>query len=262
MFYQSQDDLINLLAEYFKPGIENGERGIWVTSGGSVEEKARNILNQKLASSGKKQDCSQIEFIRYSDWYLQDGTFRPQQVLKSWIDRTEMALNQGYRGLRVTGDLCWLDATDWQTLMGYESDVNGLITGMNLMAICSYPLEKLHASRMLDVISRHQVGLGKNNGQWHTFKNVPPIKTPVPSKPDEAIPGKQAHGISTPGFPVLYPENCTGCGDCVSVCSTGNLYLDEGRIALKMVGECDWCTYCEAVCLTQAILCPFEIELV
>ena len=40
LFYQSQDDLVNLLAEYFKSGIEKGEFCIWVTADGSVEEQS------------------------------------------------------------------------------------------------------------------------------------------------------------------------------------------------------------------------------
>ena len=259
LFYKSQDDLVNLLAGYIKSGIEKGEFCIWITADGGVEDKARRAVGKKLPNPNTQLAGSQIEFIQYSDWYLQDGSFRPEKVLNSWVERLKLALNLGYRGLRVTGDLGWLDATDWQTLMDYETDINSVIAGQSFMAVCSYPLPKINASQMIDVIDRHQVALGKNNGQWHTFKALSPGASVVDGNIHTVIAGKQAIGNKTSTFPVLFPENCNGCGDCVSVCSGDILYLSEGRVALKSIGECDWCTYCEAVCLSKAVFCPFEI---
>ena len=261
LFYQSQDDLVKVLAEYFRPGIENGDFCIWVTVDGGVEKKARDTLNKNLAGPDRQQMGTQIEFIPYSEWYLRDGSFRPEQVLKNWTEKLELALNHGYQGLRVTGDLGWLDATNWQTLMGYESAINSVITGLNFMAVCSYPLSKLQGPQIADVIDRHQVALGKNNGHWQTLKALTHDEAAAETS-SVAIAGKRAYGEITPVLPAIYPDKCNGCGDCISVCSSGMLYLINDRIALKKTGECDWCTYCEAVCLSHAILCPFEITLV
>jgi ferredoxin len=260
LFYKSQDDLVNLLSEYIKSGIEKGEFCIWVTADGGVEDKARRTVGNKLPGRNVSQTGSQIEFIPYSDWYLSDGSFHPEQVLNAWVERLKLALSLGYRGLRVTGDLGWLDATDWQTLMGYETDINSVIDGQNFMAVCSYPLPKINASQMIDVIDRHQVALGKNNGQWRAFKGLPPDAAVIDENIHAVISDKQGRGNKTSTFPVLFPENCNGCGDCVSVCSGDILYLSKGRIAMKATGECDWCTYCEAVCLSNAVFCPFEIS--
>ena len=262
LFYQSQDDLVDVLAEYFKTGIEKGESCIWVTADGGVEKKARQTIGMKLAGSDIRQAASQIEFVRCSDWYLHDGSFHPEQVLDSWVEKLKLAVKGGYQGLRVSGDLGWLDATDWQMLMGYESDVNSVIAGKDFMAVCSYPLAKLNASQMIDVITHHQVALGKNNGGWHTFKASQPDAAVLDVNIRAAIAGKQARGDKLSAFPIVFPENCNGCGDCLSVCSGGVLYLSNNRIALKATGECDWCTLCEAVCLSSAIFCPFEIAAV
>ncbi|MBN1691272.1 MAG: MEDS domain-containing protein [Dehalococcoidia bacterium] len=259
LFYQSPDDLTGLLSEYFKSGIEKGDFCIWITSDGGVEEKARAALQNTLPSSLAQQAGTQIEFIPYSDWYLRGGAFQPDQVIKSWMERMNLALNLGYRGLRVTGDLSWMDCTDWPTLMAYESDINRIIGGLNFMAVCSYPLPALNASRMMDVINRHQAALSKNDEQWHTFNTPAADVAAVDGTIHAAIAGKQALGAKASEYPVLLPENCDGCGLCVDVCSSGSLYLNNGRIALKPVGECDWCAVCEAVCLSNAIFCPFEI---
>jgi len=60
-------------------------------------------------------------------------------------------------------------------------------------------------------------------------------------------------------MPVLNPEKCDGCGLCVGVCHNNALALVNNVITIIAIVECDWCTDCEAVCLTGAISCPFEI---
>jgi len=60
-------------------------------------------------------------------------------------------------------------------------------------------------------------------------------------------------------MPVIDPEKCDGCGLCVGVCHCNVLVIVNNIIAIIEIVECDWCTDCEAVCLTGAISCPFEI---
>lgn len=259
LFYQSQNDLIDLAADYFISGINKGETCIWVTADGSLEKEARKTLGKKLQGPGAGQAQSQIEFISCYDWYLRGGTFNPRQVLGRWIEKVKQASDGGYSGLRVSGDVGWMDATDWKTLMGYESDINGAIVGHSISVLCSYPLPKINASQMIDVIGRHQMAIGKNNGRWQTLKSLDADAADVDATVHAAIAGKLVRGNERGEYPVLFPENCDGCGLCVDVCASGSLYLNNGRIALEPVGECDWCAICEAVCLSNAIFCPFEI---
>jgi uncharacterized Fe-S center protein len=59
--------------------------------------------------------------------------------------------------------------------------------------------------------------------------------------------------------PVIDPAKCNGCGLCVSVCLGEGLVLVGGIVQALDTVECCWCTSCEVVCATGAILCPFEI---
>ena len=61
--------------------------------------------------------------------------------------------------------------------------------------------------------------------------------------------------------PIFRVELCNGCGLCVIACENGGWKIVD-CVAQQVAGvECDWCTSCEAVCLTGAISCPFEIIL-
>jgi len=61
--------------------------------------------------------------------------------------------------------------------------------------------------------------------------------------------------------PVIDITKCNGCGLCVNVCTYNALILvDQVVTLIEIEGqECDWCANCEAVCVTGAITCPFEI---
>ena len=60
-------------------------------------------------------------------------------------------------------------------------------------------------------------------------------------------------------IPVIDQERCNGCGLCITVCACKSLVLVGNVIAFIETGNCGWCTWCEAVCPTGAINCPFEV---
>ncbi len=50
---------------------------------------------------------------------------------------------------------------------------------------------------------------------------------------------------------MLYPDRCAVCGDCVAVCSSGALELEEGKLIFKR-DYCSACGLCVMVCPRQA----------
>lgn len=261
LLYKSKEDLVNLLAQYFKYGLENNEFCIWVAADNEVKQKARQTLFEVTPRLDNSQRKGQIEFANSSEWYLRDGSFQSDLVSKSWYDKLNLSVNHGYKGMRVTGDLGWYDESVWQSLMDYEMHLNDVVPHEKLVAICSYPLEKLTASKLIDILRHHQLAIAKNNGKWQVFEtlgaeNSTDSLANAVSYLDLRLQKKDALNL-----PVLYPDNCNGCALCIDVCQTGLLYLRNEKIAIQNSGTCNWCAYCETVCPTNAIVCPFEITL-
>lgn len=257
LLYRSAEDLISLLTQYFKFGLKNNEYCIWITPDSNAGEKAIKSLNDAMPGSYDRQKKGQLEFFDTSEWYLKGGSFHSDRVLGVWSDRLKLSTEQGYRGMRVTGDLSLLDKADWHNLMDYEMLVDQSIVHHKFMAICSYSLDNLDTNRVIDVVHHHQVTIAKNNGEWHIFQNpgraeLDLLKSFVDIT-DSAYSKKHIFDL-----PVLYPDKCNGCGLCVDACQNGLLYLTDNRISIRN-GTCDWCTSCEAICSSNAIACPFEI---
>jgi MinD superfamily P-loop ATPase len=60
-------------------------------------------------------------------------------------------------------------------------------------------------------------------------------------------------------MPVIDHEKCDGCGLCVEVCECGALVMVNHVIQIRETVDCRWCTFCELVCPTGAIQCPFDV---
>ena len=257
--YNSGDDLTRLLSRYFKYGLDNNHFCIWVTRGEKAQDEARSALGYLLPDYKKSSIADQVEFIDCSDFYLSDGLFSPDLVLDQWQSRLEWAISNGFSGIRASGDLGWFEKKDWPVLMDYERRLDPIVRPGKISALCSYPLHKLSAPGILDVIHRHRLAITKTNGEWQYFE---PLGEGFAMDDTQSIPGMIESGNQGGGEspkPVVYPERCDGCGLCIEVCRKGVLYLADNRIAIKDNAECDWCTDCEAVCPSEAISCPFEI---
>lgn len=104
-FYHTKEDLIYILVPYFKAGLENNEFCIWITSEPLSKKEAKEVMREALPDFDRYLKKGQIEIVPHEEWYLKDGAFNSQRVLKGWVDKLDQALAQDYDGLRLTANL-------------------------------------------------------------------------------------------------------------------------------------------------------------
>ena len=61
LFYETEQDLLETLARYFKSGLANNEFCLWITS--DSIEKARSALRQVIPSADQDLDAGQKEIL-------------------------------------------------------------------------------------------------------------------------------------------------------------------------------------------------------
>lgn len=170
-FYQTKEDLVDILVPYFASGLENNEFCIWITSQPMREDEAKEALRKAVPHVDQYIERGQLEIISYEDWYLMEGTFDSQRVLKGWIDKLDKALANGYDGMRLTGNTFWLEQKDWKDFVAYEEEIDGIIGKFPMLALCSYSLDKCRATEVIDVINHHQFALIKQEEKWTLIEN-------------------------------------------------------------------------------------------
>ena len=108
-FYQTKEDLIDLLVPYFKAGLQNNEFCMWVTSAPLRVEDATAALGKAVKNLDRYIAKGQIEILDASQWYTKSGKFEPHEVLQDWVEKEKQALERGFDGLRLTGNTSWLE---------------------------------------------------------------------------------------------------------------------------------------------------------
>jgi PAS domain S-box-containing protein len=170
-FYQSKEDLIEILVPYFKQGLENNEFCMWVTSEPLGVEDAKTALKEKVKNLDDYIRKGQIEILDYNQWYTATGRFEADKVLEGWVEKEKQAIERGFDGLRLTGNTFWLEKKDWQSFADYEAVVDSVIGKHRMLAICSYSLDRCQAGEVIDVVNNHQFALIMNEGKWTTLES-------------------------------------------------------------------------------------------
>jgi two-component system, sensor histidine kinase PdtaS len=171
-FYETAEDLKDCLVPYFKAGLDNNEKCLWVASEPFGKMAALTALRAAVANADAAIARGQIEVIDHTEWYLRQGAVRPDDLPRTWLGRVDAALAEGYRGLRVTGNTAFLEPAEWNSFMDYEEAVHRCFHGQRIIALCSYPLDRANAVQVLEVIRSHGFAIVRRNGRWESVESA------------------------------------------------------------------------------------------
>ncbi|MDD1751702.1 MAG: PAS domain S-box protein, partial [Methanotrichaceae archaeon] len=171
-FYETGQDLIEVLVPYFHEGLKGNEFCMWITSEPLQVDQAKAALQAAVPDLDRYIEKGQIEILDYDQWYTRSGKFSADEVLRGWIDKLTAALERGYDGLRLTGNTFWLEKANWANFTKYEESVNNVIGRYRMLAICTYSLRKCGAMEILDVLANHQFALVKRSGKWEIVESA------------------------------------------------------------------------------------------
>jgi signal transduction histidine kinase len=165
-FYDSINDYFDIIKPYIKAGLENNEFCVWIISKDLEKEKAFEILQTAIPTLDCYQRKKQIEILSHSEYYLNNGRFDGEAVITNWENKLDNARSAGFDGLRVEGDISWVGTNRWKLFKDYEFELGNVIFNNKILAICSYPLKKIGAREIIDVIENHHFALIRRNEKW------------------------------------------------------------------------------------------------
>src|SRR5262245_461357 len=112
-FYRSKADLMETLVPYFVTGLEKNERCIWVATEPFGADDCWRALEAHVPDLAERARRGQIQVLEYADWYGPGSGLDGPRVLRRWLDAESDACQNGYAGLRVSGNAFSLDQKDW-----------------------------------------------------------------------------------------------------------------------------------------------------
>lgn len=167
-FYNTKQDLVDIIIPYLKAGLENNEFCIWVASNPLEAKKTFKMFVSNPETYLKK---GQIEIIHYDDWYLKKGFFDTQEILNGLMEKLNKALANGYDGLRLFEGLFSLEEEYRDDFAEYEREINRVIDNSHMLILCTYFFRKYNAAEIFNIIERHQFALIKRKGKWKKIRN-------------------------------------------------------------------------------------------
>ena len=165
-FYEGAEDLASALVPYFAAGLRNNERCIWI----AAEPLGATLAKITARNAGMDVDAAMhrgsLKIIDHDDWYSEAGTLKGEETVKVWLDEERRALAQGYSGLRITGNVTFVNPEDWDLFMDYEHTVNEGLDGRRIVSLCTYRALQVGAAGVLDVTRRHHCALDRPDKGW------------------------------------------------------------------------------------------------
>jgi signal transduction histidine kinase len=168
-FYQTEEDLADILMPYFRTGLEANEFCMMVLFHLTVEE-ARETFRRSIPKADEYVESGAMEFVPHSEWYLRHGVFDLQRVMEGWQAKLDQAIAKGYSGMRVNGNEAWVTEQEWDAFADYEHRLNQMLVGRRMLVMCTYPLRATTAAELFDVARTHQFAIARNNGSQEVFE--------------------------------------------------------------------------------------------
>ncbi|MDD3246791.1 MAG: MEDS domain-containing protein [Methanosarcina sp.] len=170
-FYQTKQDLMDMLVPYFKAGLEDNEFCLWITSQPPYVEEAKEALRNSVPGIDVYLEKGQIEIIPYAHWLLEEDIFDLERLLNGWVEKLNEALANGYDGLRLTVNIPWLENENWNGFVKLEEKMDNVIENCQIMALCTYFLDRCSAIEIIDIVVNHRFSLIKREGIWEQIEN-------------------------------------------------------------------------------------------
>lgn len=176
LFYETRHDLIDVIVPYFAAGLVAGERCLWLSTDPEIEYVVRDHLLRRVPDFAAREAAGQVAFTPAGVWYRQGGRFDVDEALGRWDELDRQTREQGYTGLRVSGDIGWVGESERARVKTYEARLLEFLHGRPMAILCTYPLAHSLAADMLDLALAHHCVFARRNGRWESVQTPEYVK--------------------------------------------------------------------------------------
>jgi signal transduction histidine kinase len=155
VFYDSHEERLDVSLSFLKLGLSKNERCLYAS-----DDVSRREILDGLDALGVDVDQvlpdGQLEIVPASELYFGEE-FDPDDVVSTLVDALTETTAQGYDGLRITGEISWLDRedVDIDDLLRYETAFDATAPNFEFSALCQYDLSALSSDQLLGVVQAH-----------------------------------------------------------------------------------------------------------
>lgn len=170
-FFDSRDAEYDVLAPFFKEGIDQGEKNLHIINPMEIDEHRTRLEHAGIDVHGCEA-CGQLEVSSWHGAYLDEhGAFDKSRMLATLDKVCKEAKEAGFPRVRIMGNMDWVfdDVPGARDILAYEAEVNEVLSQNQQPAVCVYDVAKLSGSMMMDLLRTHPLTLVNGVVQENPF---------------------------------------------------------------------------------------------
>lgn len=175
LIYENEEQWKECVVPFLVAGLKKGEKCFYIVDRRRAEDviallKAESVDADKLIENG------QLVILHEYESYTKEGSFDPDRMIEMLKSEVKNALSQGYKSLRVTGEMSWAlkGITGSERIIEYEYKLNSdLFPFYPCTAICQYDRRLFDPDIIKGVIETHPLVINRN-AMYENFYFIPP----------------------------------------------------------------------------------------
>ena len=159
-FYRKPAERDDILIPFLVEGLEAGHKCTCVVDSCTPDDVLAS-MSEHIEVDTYLSD-RQLEVLDSYGTYLAEGGFLPERMLNFWEGKARQSPHpDGPVRARNIGDMSWAhrDESVVSDLMGYESELNRIMSNFPQVNLCLYDLTRCSGDLIMDVLKTHPKAL-------------------------------------------------------------------------------------------------------
>ncbi|WP_203456127.1 ATP-binding protein [Legionella sp. MW5194] len=170
-FFDTFDDLTDILTPYFKTGLDNNDLCIWINH--DEINSVRTALLNTIPNMAEHLAQGRMLFFEREICFKNACAETAAPLLANLLELEKRALEQGFRGLRIAGGPTNFSSQRAKNdFLCFENQVCAAFHHRQIIALCCYKTGECDSKGIFDVIKSHQFALLLQDGQWEMVENA------------------------------------------------------------------------------------------
>ncbi len=154
--YRDRGEQMGIVVPYLVHGLHSNNKCLYI-----IDESTREDVFHAFAEAGVDLTThiasGQFLLLTKAESYLKEGSFDPDRMIATLKLAEANAIDEGYAGLRITGEMTWVFSglPGVEGLIEYESKLNLFFPNSKSTAICQYHESRFDPDILIDVLHTH-----------------------------------------------------------------------------------------------------------
>jgi chemotaxis family two-component system sensor kinase Cph1 len=155
-FYENKEEQFQIVFPFIVEGLARNEKCLYIADENSVDEVKAGLLIHGI----DVEEClktGQLNIRTTKESYLKHGRFILNDMILQIDSFVYRAINEGYSGVRVAGEVTWLirELSYLEEFLEYEKTLNEVFRNRPVKLLCQYNSKKLFGNVILGALRTH-----------------------------------------------------------------------------------------------------------